>query len=160
MTHGRGLLLGVALLALPAVAVVLATSGGSDFKAQAAAVCTGAQGNLEGLPQSPRGAAKALETERPALAIFKREVTELQALGPRASASFRVGLADDRALLALLSSMLARPDFVQLSLKLPGHPELAPPWLKEWLARSHMRQADARRRFSQAGVPACEKSLG
>jgi hypothetical protein len=56
--------------------------------------------------------------------------------------------------------MLARPDFVELSLTLPGHPELVPAWLKAWLAREKALLADAHVKFAQVGVPACETSLG
>lgn len=94
------------------------------------------------------------------LAILRREVSELEALGPQANAAFRAGLADDQALFRELSSMLARPDYVHLAITLPDHPDLVPAWLKRWLARSQALQADARTQFAQAGVPACEKSLG
>jgi hypothetical protein len=56
--------------------------------------------------------------------------------------------------------MVARPDFVKLSLTLPGHPNLVPSWLKSWLARQQSLLAEAHARFSEAGIPACEKSLG
>lgn len=56
--------------------------------------------------------------------------------------------------------MIARPDFVQLSITLPGHPNLVPAWLKAWLARSRALIAGAHAQFAQAGIPACEKSLG
>lgn len=63
-------------------------------------------------------------------------------------------------LLARFSAMVARPDFIRLSLILPKHPELMPTWLREWLARSHVLLSDARAQFSRAGMPACGKSLG
>jgi hypothetical protein len=79
----------------------------------------------ERTPQSPGSVAEALELEHAALAIYRQEVSQLQEL-PRAGASFQAGLVDDQALLAELFSMLARPDFVRLSLTLPGHPNLGP----------------------------------
>jgi hypothetical protein len=59
-----------------------------------------------------------------------------------------------------MSVMLARPDFVRLSLTIPKDPSLAPPWLKEWLARSHELQTEAQSEFADAGVPACENLFG
>jgi hypothetical protein len=56
--------------------------------------------------------------------------------------------------------MMARPGFVKLSLTLPGHPNLVPSWLKKWQAREQALVADAHAKFSQAGVPACEMTLG
>jgi hypothetical protein len=52
------------------------------------------------------------------------------------------------------------PDFVELAVTPPGHPQLEPEWLKVWLAREQGLLADARVRFGEAGLPACEKSLG
>jgi hypothetical protein len=162
MTHGRAFLVGVPLVAVAIAVAFFATrdTARGDFQARATAVCNSAQSELEQLPQSPGSIAEALELEHSALAIYRREVAELRALGPQASASFRAGLAADQALLANLSSMLARPDFVRLSLTLPGHPDLAPSWLKAWLTRSRVLQAEASTRFAKAGVPACANSFG
>jgi hypothetical protein len=158
----RLLLIGVPVLAITIIAILVVTRGGSgdSVQAQAEAVCSNAQRELDELPKSPASVAEAIELEHSGLTIFEGEVSELQVLGPRGDVPFRVGLADDRTLLKELSSMLARPDFVQLSLTLPHHPNLAPAWLKEWLARSRSLQADARTQFSQAGMLACEESLG
>jgi hypothetical protein len=145
------------------VGIVVAGGGstGPDAQAQAAsAICTEAERALERLPQSPGSIAEGLKIEHGILAIFRRELSELQALAPSAGASFRAGLADDRSLLDGLSSMIARPDFVELSLTLPGHPNLVPAWLKKWQAKEQALLADSRVQFRQAGVPACEKSLG
>jgi hypothetical protein len=158
---GWALTIGVPALA---VAIVFALTGGggsgSDVQARASTVCTNAQQDLERLPQSPRSISEGLEIEHGMLAIVRRELNELQELAPQASGSFQAGLAADQALLAGLSSMVARPDFVRLSLTLPGHPNLVPSWLKRWLAREHSLAAKAQAQFAQAGVPACEKSLG
>jgi hypothetical protein len=158
---GWALTIGVPVLAV-AIAVSLMGGGTSrpDVQAQASAVCTEAQRALEQLPQSPSSIAEGLEIERRMLAIKKQELSRLQELAPRANDSFRAGLADDKALLAGLSSMIARPDFVELSLTLPGHPNLAPNWLKKWLVRERALLADVKDQFSQAGIPACEKSFG
>jgi hypothetical protein len=107
-----------------------------------------------------RRCAGGLEIEHRALAIYRRELSQLRGLAPRASKSFRAALADDQSLLAGLSSVVARPDFVKLSLTLPGHPNLVPSWLRQWLARERALVADARAQFSQAGIRACENSLG
>lgn len=162
MAYLRSLLLAVPLLALAALAAVLMTPGGSSggLSAQASAVCANAQRELKELPQSPTSVAGALAMQHSMLAILKREVFELQALGPQASPAFRAGLVDDQALFRELSSMLARPDYVHLALTLPGHPNLVPAWLKRWLARTHALQADARTQFARADIPACEKALG
>lgn len=158
--------LGAALLvAGGAIAVTILSPGADssgDFRTQAATVCSKAQHDVEGLPGSPVGIDEALELEHNWLAIWKREISELQKLrgSNAANAAFDAGLADDKALANELESMLARPDFVELSLTLPHHPELAPPWLKEWLARTKALQADAQTQFARAGIPACEKSLG
>ena len=163
MANVRAILFGVALVAIAVAvgAVGFATheTAGDDFQARATAVCNEAQRELQRLPQSPGSIDQALELEHSALAICRREVSELEALGPEASASFQAGLAADRTLLNNLSSMLARPDFVRLSLTLPGHPSLAPSWLKAWLARSRALQAEASAQFAKAGIPACTKSL-
>jgi hypothetical protein len=153
-------------ICVPALAIAVAfavTGGGSagtDVQARASAICNEAQRALRGLPHKPRSLAEALEFDHEILATARREVSELQALGPETSASFRAGLADDRSLLIELSSMLNRPDYIHLALTLPGHPNLVPTWLKKWLARTQALQTDARAQFSQAGIPACEKSLG
>ena len=147
-----------------AVAVAVALMGGgtsgTGVQAQASAVCTDAQRALEQLPQSPSSVAEGFDIERRMLAIKKQELSQLQALAPRGNDSFRAGLADDKALLAGLSSMMARPDFVRLSLTLPGHPNLVPSWLKKWLVREQALLADVKDRFSHAGIPACEKTFG
>jgi hypothetical protein len=159
---GWALTFGVPILVV-AVAFVALGGGdktGPDVRAQATAVCTNAQHALKQLPQSPSSIGEALEIEHRALAIYRREVSQLQELAPRLGDSFGAGLADDRSLLAGLSSMIARPDFVKLSLTLPGHPNRAPSWLRKWLARQRALLADARAQFSRAGVPACQRSLG
>jgi hypothetical protein len=114
--------------------VVGGSTTGPDVQAQASVVCSDAQNALEQLPQSPSSIAEALEIEHRAIAIYRRELSQLQELAPHARESFRAGLADDQALLAGFSSMVARPDFVRLSLTLPGHPNLVPSWLRKWLA--------------------------
>jgi hypothetical protein len=93
--------------------------------------------------------------------VYAREVAELQGLQPPSAIAvqFRSGLAADQALLVMFRSILQRPDFVRLSLTLPGHPELVPAWLKSWLAQSEVLQARARASFSGIGLPACERAL-
>ncbi len=159
-------LLGWALtLGLPvsvvAIAVLLIGGGGSDgsIRAQASAICSDAQRALAELPQSPQSLAEGLEIEHSELAIYRREVLRLQQLVPHADDSFRAAVADNQSLLAGLSSMMARPDFVELSLTLPGHPERMPAWLRSWASREKALLADARANFSQAGIAVCEKSL-
>ena len=160
-TIGWALTIGVPVLAI-AIALLLAGGGktGPNGQVQASAACTNALAALKQLPQSPSSIAEGLEIEHRALAIYRRELSQLQQLAPRVGESFQAGVADDQTLFAGLSSMIARPDFVKLSLTLPGHPNLAPTWLKRWLARERGLRADARTQFSQAGIPACEKSLG
>lgn len=153
-------------ICVPVLAVAIAfvlvggRKTGRGVQGQASSICAGAQRALERMPQSPSSVAEALEIEHRALAIYRREISQLQELAPRAGKAFQAGLADDESLLAGLSSMIARPDFVKLSLTLPGHPDLMPIWLKKWLARERALLADARAHFSAAGIPACEKSLG
>jgi hypothetical protein len=158
---GWGLTIGVPVLAV-AIALLLAGGGtsGPNAEAQASAVCTNAERELEQLPQSPKSIAEGLEIEHRVLAIKRRELSQLRQLAPRVGESFQAGVADDESVFAGLSSMIARPDFVKLSLTLPGHPNLVPVWLKRWMARQRALLADARTKFSQAGIPACEKSLG
>jgi hypothetical protein len=64
------------------------------------------------------------------------------------AARFHAGLADDQTLVGLFGSIIQRPDFVQPSLTLPRHPQLAPQWLKAWLARTQALQAEAKARFA------------
>jgi hypothetical protein len=158
---GWALTIGVPVLAV-ATAFVLTGGGttGTNVEAQASAICSSGRGELEQLPQSPGSIAEGLELEHRALAIYRRELSRLEELSPSAGKAFRAGLADDRSLLAGFTSMLARPDFVRLSLTLPGHPNLAPSWLRNWLARERVLLADAKAQFSRAGITACEKSLG
>ena len=145
-TIGWGLTIGVPVLAI-AIAVLLAGGAKSvpNAKTEAAAVCTNAQREVEQLPQSP---------------IKGRELSQLRQLGPRIGDSFQAALAADQSLFAGLSAMIARPDFVKLSLTLPDHPNLVPSWMKKWFARERTLLAVARTKFSQAGIPACEKSFG
>lgn len=158
---GWALTIGVPALAIAvAFAVAGGGAGGTDVQARASAICDKAQLALKRLSHKPSSLAEALKLDHAILATARREVSELQALGSETSASFHAGLADDQSLLTELSSMLERPDYVHLALTLPGHPNLVPAWLKKWLARTHALQADARTQFSQAGIPACEKSLG
>jgi hypothetical protein len=158
---GWGLTLGVPV-SVVAVAFLLFGAGASDgtVKSRASAVCSNAQREMDALPDSPQSLAEGLEIEHSVLAIYRQEVSRLRELVPRGGGSFRAGVADDEALLTGLSSMMARPDFVELSLTLPGHPERVPDWLKKWISREKALLADARAQFSQAGIPACEKSLG
>jgi hypothetical protein len=158
---GWVLTIGVPVLAV-AIAFALTSGGttGPNVQAQASTVCSDAQQALEQLSMPPRSIAEGLEIEHRMLTIYRRELSELQVLAPRAGESFQAGLADDQSLLTGLSSMVARPDFVRLSLTLPGHPSLVPSWLKRWLAREQSLLAKAHAQFSQAGIPACEKSLG
>jgi hypothetical protein len=158
-----GWLLAIAVPAcLVAIAILIAGCGGGggpDAKAQAAAICTAARGELEQQPRSPSSVAVALELEHEGLAIYQREISQLKALAI-GDDSFQAGLADDRSLMTGLTAIESRPDFVKLSLTLPGHPDLAPSWLKKWLARERSLLADAHAQFSQAGIPACKDSLG
>jgi hypothetical protein len=133
----------------------------SSFAAQAASVCTNAQSSLKALRTTPVSIAEALEIEHSVLAVYAREVGRLQVLQPPPSVAsqFRAGVADNETLVGMLGLMLRRPDFVELSLTLPHHPELVPAWLKAWLARSQVLQANARSSFAQVGIPACEKTL-
>jgi hypothetical protein len=158
---GWALTVGVPVAAV-AIAILLAGGGksGPNAEAEAAAVCTNAQREVEQLPQSPRSIAEGLEIEHGLLAIHGRELAQLQQLAPRIGDSFQAGVAADQSLFAGLSAMIARPDFVKLSLTLPDHPNLVPSWMKRWLARERALLAVARTKFSQAGIPACEKSLG
>jgi hypothetical protein len=158
---GWGLTISVPVLAI-AVGILLARGGNSvpDARAEAAAVCANAQREVEQLPQSPTSIAEGLEIEHGLVAIKEKELSRLQQLGPRLDDSFQAGVAADQSLFAGLSAMIARPDFVQLSLTLPNHPNLVPTWMKKWLARERALLAVARVKFSQAGVAACEKSLG
>jgi hypothetical protein len=159
-----GWTLTVAVPVLALVGAFLLTGGGGapapDARARAGAVCAGAQRELEQLPESPASVAEALEMERRGLKIQRREVQRLEVLAPRLGDSFGAGVSADRSLLAGLSAMLARPDFVKLSLTLPGHPDLVPSWLREWLGRERALLARARSQFSQAGITACARSLG
>lgn len=153
-------------LAVPALAIAIALQlgGGArtdrDASARAAAICGNAASDLADLPQSPHGLAEGLEIEHGVLAIFGREVAQLQRIAPELGKSFQSGVAEDQALYEGLSSMMARPDFVKLSLTLPGHPELVPAWLKRWTDREQALVAEAGARFSEAGVSACAKSQG
>ena len=146
------------------VAIAVALMGGnatrSSVQAQASSVCREAQHALEQLPFPPRSLAEVLELDHKMLALRRQELSRLQELAPRLDESFRAGLADESALLSGLSSMVARPDFIKLSLTLPDRPNLAPSWVTRWHARERALLADAHRRFSEAGIPACEKSLG
>jgi hypothetical protein len=152
-----------AMLAL-AVAIVLVTAGdgGAGFNAQAQSICARTQQTLKRVRTTPTSISEGLQIEHTALATYQREMAELGALHPPPSdaGAFQAGLADDRTLVGMFSSVLARPDFVELSLTLPGHPTLVPPWLKSWLARSHALIADAHTQFSRLpGLGACEASL-
>src|SRR4051794_17782182 len=117
---GWGLTLGVPILAI-AIGILLAGGGrsGPDATAEAEAVCTNAQREVEQLPQSPRSIAEGLEIEHGLLAIHGRELSQLRQLAPRIGDSFHAGVAADQSLFAGLSAMIARPDFVKLSLTLP-----------------------------------------
>jgi hypothetical protein len=158
---GWALTVGVPLLAVAiAFALKPGDSSGTSVQSQAASICGDAQHALEQLPQSPESIAEGLEIEHRTLAIKKRELAELQGLAPRAGDAFRAGLTADKTLMAGLSSMMARPDFVELSLTLPGHPDLVPGWLKSWSVREQALVAEAQARFSEAGVPACADSFG
>lgn len=183
MSEGR---IPVAIATLFAVGVLIATAvviaggqGGSPalpnaqsisgpaqvsraFASEATSICNNAHAALEGDSQSsPTSVSEGLEIEHTALAAFTRATSELQKLQPTPNIAgrFRAGLADDQTLVGLFRSILQRPDFVQLSITLPGHPNLVPPWLKAWLARSKALQASANANFAQIGIPACEKLL-
>lgn len=163
MAVSRGFLFGLSILAIAILVVVVSDGGGGGgggFQSRSTAVCDEVEGELRKLPQSPSSIDQAIELEHSALAVYERGISRLEALGPAANAAFRAGLADDQALVREMASMLARPDFVQLSLTVPKDPSLAPPWLKEWLARSHELQAHAEAQFADAGVPACENLFG
>jgi hypothetical protein len=157
---GWALTIGLPALAV-AIALALAGGGnsGPDVEAEASAVCGDAQRALAQL-HPPRSLSDVREFDHGMLALLRQELSQLQELAPRAGESFRAGLADEWAIQSGLSSMVARPDFIELSLTLPDHPNLAPRWATRWHARERALLADAQRRFSQAGIPACEKSLG
>jgi hypothetical protein len=158
-----GWTLTVAVPVLALAGAFLLTGGGAskpDAQSQAAAICLGAQRALEQLPETPGSVAEALAMERRVLTIQRREVQQLEELAPRLGDSFGAGVSADRSLLAGLSAMVARPDFVKLSLTLPGHPGLVPSWLRKWLARERALLAEARSQFSRAGITACARSLG
>jgi hypothetical protein len=132
-------LLGALFVAVVLAGIVIATQngGGASFTSHATAICQDTQRALQaGKNTSPTSIAQGLQIEHTLLAVYTREITQLERLRPPAAITpqFHAGLADDQALLAGLRSMLARPDFVELSLTLPGHPELMPAWLKAWLA--------------------------
>jgi hypothetical protein len=153
-------------LGLPAVsatAIFIATGCGSSpsFASRASTICTNAQASLKALPSHPASVTEGLEVEHKALGVFTQEVNQLQELQPpqNIATQFHAGLTDDQTLVELFSSILKRPDFVHLSLTLPGHPGRAPAWLKAWLAKSQALQANAKSSFAQIGIPACEKSL-
>lgn len=152
------------LVPVATVAIVVHSLGGGGSDAgvpeRATAICSEAQQSLEGLPSSPTSVAQGVQIERRMLTIFRQQVTDLRALGPDGSASFRAGVAADEQLLAGLTSIMARPDFVRLSLTLPGHPDLVPGWLRVWQARQQDLVSTARGHFSRAGVPACAGAMG
>lgn len=159
----RWLVVLTAMLAL-AVVIVLVTAGGggAGFGAKAQSICAKTQQTLKRVRTTPTSIREGLQIEHAALAAYQREMAELGALHPPPgdAGAFQAGLADDKTLVGMLSSVLARPDFVELSLALPGHPTLVPPWLKSWLARSHALIADAHAQFSRLpGLVACEASL-
>lgn len=156
----RGAIFGVLVLIGAAVFLVLGNGGGGGFATDAAATCEEVRTELEALPQSPRSVTAALSMEHEMIATWERGVARLAALEPQANAAFRAGVADDQMLLRELNRMMSRPDFLQLSLTLPGHPNLVRPWMRRWHQRVLARQAAARRHFAAAGVPACEKSAG
>jgi hypothetical protein len=157
-------------IAVPALAVAVAFllagggkgggASGPDAAAQAAAVCQRAELELRQMPDEPQSVDEAMQVMRGALALYSGEIADLEALAPRLNDAFRASLADDRRLLHAYDAMISRPDFVRLAVTLPDHPELAPGWLKPWLARQHALQRDAAEQFSHAGVPACERSMG
>jgi hypothetical protein len=161
--HVRWLIVLTVIIAL-AVAIVLVTAGdgGAGFSAQAQSICAKTQQTLKLARTTPTSISEGLRIEHGALATYQREMVELGALHPPSSdaGAFQAGLADDRTLVGMFSSVLGRPDFVELSLTLPGHPTLVPAWLKSWLARSHALIADAHAQFSRLpGLGACEASL-
>jgi hypothetical protein len=181
--RGRlAVVLGLLLVAIVVAGIAIVTRGGSaggvgsaagsgsaaggkspaSFSSLAASVCARAELAEKALPKLPAASVnETLHVEQAALTISSREIAELKTLRAPADVApaFGAALADDQELIGLLRSMIARPDYVQLSLTLPRHPNLAPPWLKTWNVRVHALTAEARAKSSQLTVPACEKSL-
>ena len=81
-------------------------------------------------------------------------------LGKRSLARSDTARSGRKQLVGLLRQMIARPDFIRLSITLPGHPELAPPWLKAWVAQTQSLAADSKARFAQVpNVPDCAQTF-
>jgi hypothetical protein len=154
-------LIAVAGVAIVAAVIGVGGSGSQSFSARAAAICSSTQRALKRHPSSLSQFPAALQLEHQMLAAKSREISQLDALRPsgRGAAAFSAGLQDDRALLSALSYILSRPDYAQLAVTLPGHPELTPAWLKDWLARTQALLSAARANFARAGVPGCRSSL-
>ncbi len=156
--------LAIAAVAVLAVAIVLllGARGSSSFSARAQSLCLTSRKEAKRVPAEPTTVAEGMQVMHRVLGVYRSEVAQLAALkapAPYASA-FRAGMGDDTTLTSMLGSMLARPDFVELALRLPGHPELMPAWLASWLKRTHALELDAHAQFAKVpGVAACEASL-
>jgi hypothetical protein len=77
--------LAIAILAVIAVAVVVAMPGDDahDFSAKASAICERTQSSLSEQNNTPGSIAEALEIEHAAIATYRQEILELQALPPK-----------------------------------------------------------------------------
>ena len=140
----------------------LLTQSHTSFTERAEAICKDAKHRRAALPQTPTSIGQAMEIERGMLATFTTEIDQLRALRPPAAvaAAYNGAIADDERLLGLLRQMIARPDFIRLSITLPGHPELAPPWLKAWVAQTQSLAADSKAKFAQVpNVPDCAQTF-
>ncbi len=148
-----------------AVGVFLLVGGGSSgtFRAQAQSICTDSQAAIKRLEAAnPTSLTQALQAEHSLLSAYGSEIKQLQSLRPTGAGAsgFEAGLNDDTALLSGLTSIMARPDYVQLAMTVPDDPALAPAWLTAWLTREQTLEAQARTGFQQADIPACRVSLG
>lgn len=156
-------LLAIATLAALAIAIVLLGPAGSrSFSARAQSICVKSREEAKSVPAEPTGLAQGLQIMHRVLGIYRGEVAQLAALDPPApyASAFRTGVTDDSTLTSMLASMLARPDFVELALRLPGHPQLVPAWLTSWLQRMRAFELDARAQFAKVpGIAACQASL-
>ena len=153
-------LIGVALaLAVAgALVIVFATAGsGQSFQARAQSICKAASASFKQRFKTPDSIGQALQLEHALVNTFSNEITELRRLTPPVAAAtrFRAALSDEASLAGMLRSMLANPDYVQLAITLPGHPNREPAWLKSWIARSHALAADAQARFAALHITAC-----
>jgi hypothetical protein len=156
--------LAIAAVAALAVAIVLllGAAGSPSFSARAQSICLKSRQEAKSVPAEPTSLAQGMQIMQRVLLIYRGEVAQLAALHPPPpyAGAFRRGVDDDSTLTSMLGSMLARPDFVELALSLPGHPELVPAWLTSWLQRTRALELDARAQFAKVpGIAACQASL-